>query len=79
MQHPWAFALAILAMAAFGFLFMWDAIVGMKRGEYKYRRAWFHKGEDGLGFWIVRGSVALVGLAILLASLWTLLRFLSRL
>ena len=47
-----------------------EAIKGMRRGEYKYRGNWFHRGEDGNGFWIVTGSAALVSIFLCVASLW---------
>ena len=75
MQHPWVFVLAMGAAGCFGLLWLVDALHGMKRGEYKYRRAWFHKGEDGLGFWIVTGSMALVGATLTFAAIWMLVTF----
>ena len=40
--------------------------------EYKDRGGWFHKGEDGIGFWFVVTFFALVSLMMIACSIWFL-------
>ena len=69
MERHWPYTLILVLVACFGTFIFAEAVRGMKRGEYKYRGAWFHKGEDGIGFWLVTGLAALMGVGCLLCSL----------
>jgi hypothetical protein len=71
MESKTAVTIIYLGLALFGFLMLAEAIKGMRRGEYRYRHSWFHKGEDGFGFWIVTGSMAVIGLFVIVVSFWT--------
>ena len=55
-----------------GLLMLNHAIRGMRRGEFKYRGSWFHRGEDGIGFWFVVIFFALVSLMMIVCSILSL-------
>jgi uncharacterized membrane protein len=55
-----------------GLLMFSQAVRGMRRGEFKYRGSWFHKGEDGIGFWFIVTFFALVSLMMIVCSIWSL-------
>jgi hypothetical protein len=70
-SEKWYLVLGMFVPLFFlGLLFLCLAIRGMRRGEFHYKSAWFHKGDDGWVFWVITFTCAASGVATMVATIW---------